>query len=1108
MNIFDKLKFVYKVNRFRNGMTAKGEEATVTLSALCDKVNSIRKGQAQVSGEKAQEVHSTTLNKLFKDYSASGGVVETYVKAFEYAGPALEKWLEDKLGIPGIAKATTAEALYDVLVAGNGIDLLEIVDISEKGTSAKLDEFALGSKEREMLEVLAECLTRGQSEARGSSQVWQMPTEPLCGANFFTWLLQHNALIRRNYDKIVFLRPGSMSSTEQAATPLRVVRPKFDEALLAARRELGQTGTSTAEFAQFLTENRILLVAWDCYHLNLAGVKNQRPNLVELAKGLNSGQKGNAVLLCVGNTVEFNPKGALGKGTTNRVLPKIGGETHTSRWFSKCRIKKQKRVEYFHDQWKRFNVIRGNATLEEAGMRPKRALSYYSDYNKRPVWPIDIRHRALFATNLAEFSFFDPTQGYDRLVGELDSEPDDVRLHRQEMRDYLTFIDSRRNKRMQPFGRTPENLKKFPPSRFLEFASTAKYWLGYHAYQNVPSVGVYVDLFSRCEDKDLEYPVPTPALVKNTILVEHDQVMRVRDLELPNENKGHRYSIPLSLKAYIQDRWRLERPHDRAVAHHRVASRLAHSRNDSIMLKLEFPYSPFRGDSRLFFVAETLRHLMRSLQPLASVDGTRDWQSKNVMRGKFPATPTSDAAGILERNRHVVNYCFARLYQESINNHRRQLSRAFGGVQLDVELLQILGQEGILGEPHEYLHPSQKQTYLKQCGLAMLDIGDLDKAEECFEKLKNFSPADGAKYTYEYGQLDRAVILKERGKDKEAEHILDELENSLQDLFEQTGRYLAGKNKKGSKSDKTRRAYNLVKRIKSQQAYIKYDRKDFKGARDAVLAVLPDLGSRKKLFQKFDPVSVDLELRYISAIDRLSAQIVKESPEESTRLRDWARTLTNSQAINAMTQDYPHDGMRYLILLGRIQRRSGSLDEAETILFHVQRILQQYGGSERVFFSAAIESGRILEEISRKEIKCLEALVLEDPNDANQKDLLSARAKFMRAYVAYYRPAYQRAEARGYIRDKRIAKLRCLRMLKDAKNMFKAMPDESTWMAVLDKAREEQTRSTSQRKSYDDASKNVREAFFGYTLEHVSDGFTLLGDIDEIVLEIAHISGE
>lgn len=801
-------------------------------------------------------------------------------------------------------------------------------------------EMALHPREKKAIEYLQGLITGG------SSGVVYWPDAPTVGPSFIAYALAGTFLPKAGVGPVYLLRPyaGLMEATDWVEFNESTQPYEQGLAELCRVLEFTELRPSAERILRALKKRRAVLIVVNAGSVP-ARSSSETHTIVELIEeACKSDQKkqGPASIVLIGK-----PQGAVSSRAT------LARETRSLLAFGKSTDERNEitdeRSEFFKVQWHRFRDLRSDHVADDLGARLKRVRQYYSADTGSAMWPCNIRMLAFLASNYGTFSYFDPTAGWHRLAGmSLAELPIDIRLHLEEV------TAQARN--------APEGMPAHT-RRAVRWCSTALYWL--------------------TEDAAIDLGKLTSSPV--SLEKFKDAVQKVPNLvEVTNEQGSQReiFKADLALRAVVQDQWANEDPLQRARAHHLIAQRLYNARDNKELLSVEFPVQPHWGRSRMHFLVETLRHLIRTCE--RTPRPRRDQGAKAPFMGSqfFPAAPSETWRGCDPYE--VINFCFGDIFWQMLNGnsrvntiHNRKLARQHGAYQLTGELLQLMSEDGKLGKPHWALHKEHVQRYLREVAYAQLDFGDLSNAERSFRALIEQAEATGAAgvETLEY-RLDLVVVLT-------AQEDLDAAQECLEEVSSAVG--AMPKQEEGNYDAKHQRQ-TLRNRLEAREAQLRYLRGDLHGA----LAIYNRL-------QEGPPGLIvrDVAHGYIATLGAIGSQ------EELKQ----AMSICVSNLFTNSSRGMHHEALGFRVALGHLFRRLGMADVAEATLDRVFHDVLQYGCSERTYLALLLESGRTVSMQPRRD---------------------------ERAYAAYLRPCFDRAVTRGFVRTARTAQrhaIACLERL-------------------------------------------------------------------------------
>ncbi len=914
-------------------------------------------------------LHETTLSKALSGETEGRDELE---RCLSWA-PA-RALVEDRLALHGLFSCSNINAIDELLDLRDGVTA-EDYDAAEAATTSldlKRGEnpLFLHSNEAEA----AKSLIRRLATARRPLISWQ--AGPESGASIIAYSLRYEPDFARLYDEIILVRSASLT------------RP-FDEELRCIERRLRKPGRAVAtasELIEALSQERILMILLDAGEFpNEKGAQSRYVwRVVAAAEKFGTSWDNPAPVLVVGQIDGLDDADPYA-GTFSVKL----NET--------LRLPSAYAYRFFRAQWNRFSGLRKDTRVEEAGPRFKRAKWHYADLVDEKVWPISVRMRALFASNMDNHAYFDPTGGFKRLAG-FDELPVDAELH---YRDLWNFLD-------RTLAYNQSHLQA------LRAASTAKHWLT-------------TDALRALSPPFRPFKVPRTTMAKYQkafdklgSLVSTIDGASVEGRGVRKDKK--RYIAGLAVKAIVQDHWMDQDVLDRSLAHFRIAKRLLAEENNKELLQEEFPYEPHRGRSRIFFLSEALRHFIRSCDrslPKKMSDG-----SQAPANWLVPGVPKSELGGTDPRD--AINYCYHVLFQRELNGNKAKKARALaerhGAYQLSVEMLQLLSADGVLGTPHPTLHRAYRRSFLKDCGFALLDIGEVKRSENCFlSLLKEGSPEDNTLLAIE-GNLDLIQALTASYDLDQAHQImksLDELFLRRADTMQLLGevpnehyrrllrRYLGMDGLLYYLEDDPDKALSIFAELETGEGASGYI---------ARYGAAPMEGAIEETLLRH--VVIAALLRGYSDLDSYGSRINDER----------AFNMCMKSMLEASTDGRDHEAMGFRISLAHMLGARGQVSAAETIMDVVHREILRFGCSERTFLAFLLEAGRIM----------------------------IAKGKFVRAYSTYLRPCILRARSRGYPRQEKRARHHGSIALNKALDLQRK--DDKTWQAHLEEADAEQGR--------------------------------------------------
>lgn len=160
----------------------------------------------------------------------------------------------------------------------------------------------------------------------------------------------------------------------------------------------------------------------------------------------------------------------------------------------------------------------------------------------------------------------------------------------------------------------------------------------------------------------------------------------------------------------------------------------------------------------MYFVVETIRHLMRSCEkakhePDLAYEPTID---------RWPAVPKAGLNGTDPGE--IVNYCYGTLYRRELNGKKngrntRALAKKYGAYQLAAELLELMSRGQHLGTVHDALQKSKHNEFVRECGFALLDLGELERANACFNSIETTIDENSPMDEVINALLDKSMVI-------------------------------------------------------------------------------------------------------------------------------------------------------------------------------------------------------------------------------------------------------------------------------------------------------------------------------------------------------------
>ncbi len=635
--------------------------------------------------------------------------------------------------------------------------------------------------------------------------------------------------------------------------------------------------------------------------------------------GSKRGTPHNRLLVALVNLASRHTRASVLILTASRRMP--DDVTVLSDVQTALQVPPDERFDLYREQFVRFQALRHDRTpLDPVNPRVKRAKWHYAEINRElPIYPATIKFRALFASNGANEAYHDATLGFNRLADlrSFDACEDVKSVHD----DIVFFLNGL--SRGDPKGRESQ------PLRFLRAVSTSLYWLNESALADFDDIAVWSSTKA-----DL---VGLSDLIKTVV----------------NDGKEDRFVMSIGVKSIVQDHWKNSDPETRRAAHRIVAHRL-YKRRDQVGDNEEFPMEARLEDNTVLYLAETIRHLIRSVEDPTKIPPESDaWYDFGWLDGNvddwLKRELTDDA---------IVAACVDRLYEGRLMDGReRRLTRDHGAYFLRLEILQLLSADAGVGRPHPMMPQRFRHGYLSDLAFTLVDVGKVKDAEHVFRLnigLLENGEADPVRIAR--ALIDLAMVLAIQNRVDEAHHTLDRATELV-----------------GNSDDKTR---SLMARIEARRAYLDY----IEGHYDDAIAGF----ERLERVNARPTITSERAHAYIAALaagaDRASGDqdIIAPHP-----LLDRAVSVCSANLLYCAFTKRSHEALGFGISMAHLMRRQGQVVAAEAALDQVYMDIIRYGCSERTYLEFLREAGRTL----------------------------LARGKPARAYFAYLDPCIQRAKS-------------------------------------------------------------------------------------------------
>lgn len=855
------------------------------------------------------------------------------------------------------------------------------------------------------------------------------------GASFLASSIGYAELIARRYREIYVVRPHAGA------------RRPFDKELKVLARRL-DAEASEQQLLEALTNRGALLILLNVEATSRLPKSSRVRKLIELAKRTD-GRAYKSAILAVGvsSCPELNEEA---DEKLRASLEKTLAMEPGPRW------------PFFLDQWRRFGALRANPRGEEVGSVLKRAHWHYQEVKDRPVWPINIRVRAYFASNLRNHAIFDPTAGFLTLAGQPPEKmPADIVSFENDVRAYMAHWDE-----SYAEGRL----------RMLRLISTAKYWLSSKMLHKLRDNPVDGDMGYPVIERHMNelafaakrIPIMAPGVdsasaaqgADNSVAaITADGASASADGKEDEANKDvpkFTYVAGIGIKAIVQDLWRSEAPYTRALAHYRIAHSLFNAPSTEGALNGEFPFDPHWAGPNIYFASETIRHLVRTIE---AVNSRRVTKPLAPFRGKFPDPPSERLNGC--NPTQVIDFAFDVLFRQSLNEHRdkpeaRALSKRLGAYALAVEMLQLLSEPGKMGKPHWALSPKHHRSFIRECGYALLNVGDIRGAHHCFgDLLGTGSGSSAPEHSLDKisDHLDLSLLHAARNDLGASDDVL----HNAAERMPEARRLTAAIDDPAVQRTTQIRLDKLSRRITSRRAYLAY----LRGRHSEALSLIDETDGGEGVS---DP---DILLTRISA---LTLRGGKGDHDEAMATCLFALLRQSSDGVQ-------HDALGFRIALAGILRSEGRLLPAEKVLDTAHQDVLRNGCSERTFLNFLLEAGKVL----------------------------NAQERHPRAYASYLRACALRAHSRGLTREMEEAKQLALTALATTLERMREMGPKD-WKAEIEVLSAED-RDYNDKDSPKILGAFARDPLYGYSIAEARLTFDDLATEDGILNHIRQIEG-
>jgi tetratricopeptide (TPR) repeat protein len=902
---------------------------------------------AQIMEMIGQEVSKPTAHRMLKQEHRNDPEIHTFLTK-----PDRLRAFEAALGLPGLFTLPDRAAI-DAFVRGESLDASAGSGLeSFSGTKAP-SPHDLIPQETDALGALAGIINRpSQSHLRGALMPWAASL--WSGAAFLASNLVYAEGLGERCNQLFLLRPGQpdMPYEAQLGRLLDIlgidgIKPDWPKQLI----EHLQSTRSLLVLAnaEYLTQETRLRISLKVNRLVEAALDGDCP----------SGKF--PAILSVGAATD--PRLTA---PANRLLNKLSDQLI---------VPQPERYPVFRRLVDQYLRRRNLSEAAAGGSRLKRARWRYESEPDRELYPINIRMRAYFTSNTENAAYFDPTEGFAALAGRGDLPPE-IASYKADMEAYLDRLD---------LNRDLERTKSQNCLYVLRLLSCATHWITTEGL-NLLTAEYSGGLARKITAEPLEQ-----ALRKL-----NGAVRNVSASAPGSEAEPQRaFVVGLGLKALVQDRWRAGSKLDRvrrSLAHWRIARKLYEDQDSKEKLGSEFPYGPQWGRTRLFFLSECIRHLVRACDQVEPFEAVTDYRT--APRSELPLSPTMEQSGCDPYQ--VWSFCFGHLYWRELNANRtssptRALAKRNGAYQMALELLQLLSQDEEMGRPHWALDRSHRADFRQECAFALLDVGKIDQAADLFIELDEAPEPDEPYNRVISSKLNRALVLTLSGRPDEAQSFINKAEAILAS--------------RPPEQVSARTRLSLERRAKGRRAQLHLLRGELKKAQ----TVYEEL-------QESAPLKGEMAHCYIHTLCGLADQRMDGDPKP---LLEKAFRVCARNRAEALREAMHHEALGFRVAEAAILRRlTHSTEVASAILDDVCDDILTYGCAERSYLSFMLEAGRTLLE----------------------------RGEHRRAYASYLRPCLERAASRGQFYEAHDAACDAKRAL-DELIETRAHQSDSDWAA-------------------------------------------------------------
>ena len=345
------------------------------------------------------------------------------------------KKIEAALHLPDLFVCKTIGEIKSLIDKHHGMPIstdireLSSVEVSMKSLGGVAIQYRLSETESHALNDIGEILDVS------SRPIALLQAESFSGANFIS-SLTHSAISSERFSSVCYLEPYP----EENSNPEELKLAAFDYLNDTLTNLLGARGHYKVEMDNYINEmksQRLLFVVKNFDHFDIRRLK-QQGNFISclIARLLQRRDISSPLVLLVGECRELPIQ--------NNSIERINYSGNES-------LDSGKRMHFYEEQLDRFGEIRGSTISSRpfsTRVRRAKSMFYYETSARSQHTANEIRTLAFFASNEKIFSYFDPTNGFTELAGDIDLNLTlDIKEYHNEVNLYIRERAIRQSKR-------------------------------------------------------------------------------------------------------------------------------------------------------------------------------------------------------------------------------------------------------------------------------------------------------------------------------------------------------------------------------------------------------------------------------------------------------------------------------------------------------------------------------------------------------------------------------------------------------------------------------------------------------------------------------------